>query len=513
MPRRSRAISGAYLFVVAFALLSAAAAPPQAHAHWLTKLVREAGEAGVDAGKTAGKLGLGSVDDAARVVNKLPEGSGGAALAAHATPEGHWQFVNKSGEVYTAGTPAEMGRFAKRLAPDAEKTGRPLSLYLSADTVFEQRALLKDLPADAKLFVVHGADAFPIAKSVGDAASRLHARVRPNLYLALDDADVFSESLWQLSRPLNAADIRVVSLKPGGPQTLSPAPRRNASERGTLVDDIDPWKLPAALPSLRGQTVLVTGRVDGKYLHFQPASGPEKSLLIDDLTKAAADADVNLVILRSRLPAQPGGRNWLWQTVEVEGLDDAMQRATTGDFLNVLGGTGGGLSISGTKATAGRVTLRARPLGAAPEPVSDAVGGWLEQVVSNITGEVVTTAIDLHARSESRQKELDRRIVPGIPSTIQMMFIGGLIFGLLGLAVARQWWNVIWPPEDRSEYSGFAGFAAARTVKWLAFVLLFLPLVGPFAFLWTVLCQIAWIVMAPFRLLRRLFSGSRAQTG
>ena len=72
--------------------------------------------------------------------------------------------------------------------------------------------------------------------------------------------------------------------------------------------------------TVRGQTVLVTGRVDGQLLYVKPSSGPEKSLLVRDLLKAAEDADVNLVVLHSAsTPRQPGGRNWLWQKVEVQG--------------------------------------------------------------------------------------------------------------------------------------------------------------------------------------------------
>ena len=50
-----------------------------------------------------------------------------------------------------------------------------------------------------------------------------------------------------------------------------------------LVDIIDPASLPAAMGSMRGQTVLVTGRVDGQLLYVKPSSGPEKSLLVRDL--------------------------------------------------------------------------------------------------------------------------------------------------------------------------------------------------------------------------------------
>src|SRR4029079_18048251 len=96
-------------------------------------------------------------------------------------------------------------------------------------------------------------------------------------------------------------------------------------------------------------TVLVTGRVDGRLLYVQPSSGAERSILLPDLFKAAEEADVNLVGLRAAsTPRQPGGRNWLWQKVEVKGLEQAMQHARFADFLNALGGPNNRLLVSAT---------------------------------------------------------------------------------------------------------------------------------------------------------------------
>ena len=141
-------------------------------------------------------------------------------------------------------------------------------------------------------------------------------------------------------RPLDRARVRVLALEPGGPSTLTSTPRIDAATSRAAVDIIDPASLPAAMGSIRGQTVLVTGRVDGQLLYVKPSSGPEKSLLVRDLLRAAEDADVNLVVLQSTsTPRQPGGRNWFWQKVEVKGLDDALQRAAHGRLPQRAGRT------------------------------------------------------------------------------------------------------------------------------------------------------------------------------
>lgn len=494
--------------VVAFAaMLLAVAAPPRANANWLTKIAREAGEAGTK----VGKLGLGAVDNAASHIKTLPHVEKGAALAAHATPEGHWQFVNRSGEVYTAGTPAEMGRFVSTLAPELAKSGEGrLALYLSEDTVFAQRALLKDLPKDAELHLVFGKDAFPLLRRGDD---KLFAEIKPNVIAELSDHKLFAEAAFQLARPLNKANIRVLSLEPGGPERISSAPRIDPATKSADIDRIDPAKLANGLTSIRGQTAVVSGRIDGTYLHFNPSSGGEQTIALKELASAAEAADVNLVILQSNAPRQPGGRNWLWQRVEVAGLDDALKRATFADFLDALGANLGELSVTASPQGAGRIVLRATPTGSSATPVSTTIGNWLSEITSNITGQVVTSAVEVYANDKDRQSELDLRLIPFLPSHVQVFYIMGLVFAVLGLGVTRDWWARIWPPEQRADYGNAIGYYAAKIVRLLAFLLVFMPFVGVPAFVVSIALQAWWYLTAPIRFVRWLTSRPKPQAG
>lgn len=464
------------------------AAPSEAN--WLTRLAREAGEAGGAAGMKAGRLGLGALDEAAGHVAKLPRVGQGTALAAHATPEGHWRFASREGEVFTAATPAEMARVRQALAPDAPPGG-PLSLYLSADTVFARRNLLGELP-DAELSVVVGKDAYKLRTP--RAGGDLIAEFRPNVAVALTGLALFKEAVAKLARPLDKARIRVLALEPGGPKGLAASPRRDPKSRAALVDRIDPELLPQAFANLRGQTALITGRVEGGSIVVRPSRGAERSLGIADLVSAAERADVNLVVLKASAAHQPGGRNWLWQRIAVTGLDDALTRATFADFLSALGG-GGELAVRAASGSQGRVVLTAIPEPGMTAPVTDTLGHW----IGEISGHVVSQAIEIHARDDARQRELDSRIVPGIPSDIQFLYIGALAMGVIGFAVARGWWLRIWPPERRGEYAGRLGYWAARIVRGLVFVLVFLPLVGIPAVIWTGVLWIWSLLTVPVR--------------
>src|SRR5262245_59976577 len=99
------------------ALGVAAAIPTPSEAGWLSRIVREAAEGGGGVASKIGKTGVGALDNAAAHVAGLPKLSSGTALAAHVTPEGHWKFVNREGQVFTAATPEELARVGTALAP------------------------------------------------------------------------------------------------------------------------------------------------------------------------------------------------------------------------------------------------------------------------------------------------------------------------------------------------------------------------------------------------------------
>jgi len=490
-----RGAPGLAVRLMALSLLAATAAAP-AQASWLSKVIGSVEHAAPG----AAKLGASALDNAAQHVRSLPARADGAAtLAAQATQEGHWRFVNKAGETFTAGTPDELRRVATVLLPDA-KADVKLSLFLTEDTIFLYRAALKDLPKGSELYVVAGTESYRVVRRGEGAAERMFAEVRPSLLVELADRKGFEEAVWQLSRPLNKSNVRVVSLEPGGPPHLASVPRMDPVTKKALVDAIDPASLPAALGSVRGQTVLVTGRVDGRLLYVQPSSGPERSILLPDLFKAAEEADVNLIVLRSAsTPRQPGGRNWLWQKVEVRGLEQAMQHARFADFLNALGGPNNRLLVSAT-ASGRRTALEIRPAGAlttgtATRPVSDLFSG----VVSDLTGRVVTTGLDGSLRSAERQQELDQRLIPGVRSDVQIGYFLLLLLGLVGVPISRAWWQRLWPREVATEYEGRVGYWAARVVRGSAFLLLFLPLTAPITAPLNLWRQIVDAATAPLR--------------
>ena len=482
-------------------LVVAIASLQPAYAGWFTKVLREAGEAAEHSGGRRAHLpdGFGALGDAAQHIKGVAALAKGVPLAAHVTPEGHWKFANKNGDVFTAANATEMQRVTLALAPTAAADTK-LSLYLSDDTVFEGRALLKDLPPDADLYFVDGTASYRLTRKPGSNGETLFATLRPNIAVEVADRRMFREAAFQLNRPLNKSDIRILALDPDGPRRLSSVPGFDPATKTALVDTIDPASVENALTSLRGQSAVVTGRVDGGILYAGDIELPMAKLV-----RAAEVNDVNLIVLQSSATRQPGGRNWLWQTVEVTGLNDAMQRATFADFLNALGATRGELAITATPAGSGRVTLPALPTGDVADQLTGQLSNWWSDAISHVTGEVVTKAVQVHARDERAQTEQDLRIVSWLPSSVHIVYLASLVVGLFCLPVTRGWWQRVWPREVRAEYKGAIGYWAARAARGLAFVLLFMPIAALPA-LPVMAWRIIWgYLTLPGRLFRWLF--------
>lgn len=483
--------------------------PGVAAAGWLSKLSRLADEAS-DSAKVAGSKTLKdgrSVSKAASHLATLPAAERGLALAVDATPSGHWRFQTPDGDTFTAATADEVARAIPTLLPQSSTVlggNRKVKLFVSPDTVFKSGDQLSDLPPKTELRVVAGKKSYRLHQADYSAgankASTWAAELGPNVRLEMRNADLFDEALFQLSRPLQKSSIRVLSLAPGGPRQLGSVPRIDPVTKATLIDEIDPSALHQALGRAKYQTILVTGRKKGDALSITSRSGKVAEVNVKSLADAAEANDVNLIIIDAATTRQPGGRNWLWQKVEVAGLSDALKRATFTDFLSALGGESGTLAVRPKSLSRGRISLETVTVGETVVeqimPISSTLAEW----IGGLTGQAVLKSVEIVTRDKKHQKELDLRIIPGIPSDWQIAYIVCLVIGLFfGLSTVRAWWQRVWPPELPEEYASTVGYRAAWIVRGLAFWLLFLPIVSMPAVTWSVLLQIWRVLTAPFR--------------
>jgi hypothetical protein len=484
------------------AVCGAAVGP--AHAGWFSSLVRETAE---DAGSVTGRAGrsaeLAPLKSAAAYLDKL-DNAPKDALAAHATLEGHWQFVNRDGQTFTVGTPDEMKRVLSNLAPGTAANGsETMTLYLSENSVFANKAALAELPDDAKLNVVLDNVAYSIARSGQGADPVVKADIAPHLAMELRGQAAFEETASLLARPLNKSNIRTIAFEVGAVAPLSSAPKLEPVTKVPLVDQLDPSQLSAGLRPLRGQTALVSGRVDGGNLIVAPSNGSEVGISIDRLIAASRENDVNLVILQSDSSRQAGGRNWLWQKIGLRGLDTATDKTTFGDFLDALAARRGGFLLNASADATGRVRIAAIP-DAAKADLSGEASNVIEEVVSHVTGELVTNAVSIDARNRDAQTERDLRLIPWLPASVQIIYLAGIVCGIAGWAMARTWWSALLRVVG-FRTAGEKRRAWMRMLTECVYFLIFLPVVGFPAFTAQAIHQLVMMILAPFRWIRRRF--------
>jgi hypothetical protein len=429
----------------------------------------------------AAAIGVASLQQAGGLIKSLPAAQNGPVLAAEASAEGHWTFLNAAGERFTTASLEELKKVLPTLAPDAVKPGARLVLVLTEDTVFKHRKHLQELPlareVRTELMVAVDNAVYPLLRRGPRTAERYFAAIRPSLLVELNERHLFDEAVWQLAHTLRRSSIRVLALEPGGAQALSSKPRLDQQTKHPLTDSVEPRALPTAIRALGGQTAIVTARREGDALVFRPPSGPEQSVPFAAVAAAADAADVNLVVLQTANPRQPGTRSWLWQRVSVSRLDDALGRDHLADFLNALGTPQARLLVSTAEAGNGRIQLRAEPLKDDSAPRTG-IGEALGELVSNIAGQVVVSGVEASLRNRARQGELDRRLVPWVHSWVQYGYFGLFLLGLAGHGVARRWWAGMWPIEGRETYRNVFGYWSANAVRGLIYVAVFMPLAG-----------------------------------
>jgi hypothetical protein len=490
------------LLLLALSLVLLTFAPLPAAASKLSWLLRHADDA---APRRAGKA-ISSFDEVGAHLKTLPGPRRDRAIAVDATNEGHWRLRNAAGETFTAATPEELKRGLQVLAPirPGDVTGHVL--ILTADALFKQSKELKVLSKDAELNALIDNHVYGLAQRVVDGQERYYLDAGGGVHVPITTREQVFEALWHLARPVDLTEIRVLALEPGATTILKRSPATAPAQGRLSIEAVDPERLPHMLNALVRGTVVISGRIAGPMLHYRPSSGPERTLPLDDLRKAAAANDINLVIVETASARQPGTRNWFWQRIDLARPAAASAKPTLKELVRRLTGgvdvevqTGGiqplrtGLMFSGLARGTGRGWTA---------PVGEA---W-RNVAPEVTGTLVANGLQLDLRSRVHQKELDQRIIPGISSGLQYAYIALFIFGAVGSTVSSGWWQRIWPLEQRGDYPRRAGYWAARTVRGTIFLLLFMPLVSvvsaPIAAVlsvWHMIQKLFAILTYPFR--------------
>ena len=484
-----------------------------AEANWLTSL----GEIAATTGEVAGKSGRlvedlsVGLEGATQIIGRLPVEMQKGAIAAEALDGGAWRLRNAAGETITA-TSAEGVRGAlSGVAGDSTS----VTFYVGEETAFGAREPLSALPADIKLQLAIENASYPLLRQGAGVGARLFAELNGGVLLALKDRGLFGEALWQLQRPLGKSGIRVLALDSAGPKMLSAIGKRGP-EGLPLAEPLDPAAFAAVLPSIRGQTIIVTGKVDGAALRFSSNSGVTSSVPVADLMAAAEQSDVNFLLLDSGALRQPGGTTWLWQERGIAHLDIAMAKATLGDFIAALSRGQERLIVDADWGVSGHFRLSVKPATAdapaasgalPPKSFGESTVAFAVELAAKIAEHVTPQATTVSLNSRDTQWDLDNRLFPGIPAGLQIVVAGSWVLGLIACYETRRWWAFLQrrlagmtPPFS------WPGRIGSEVLCWL----LFAPLIGWLTFdvmvvkiLWEQVMGMVRLLLWPFRRLSR----------
>jgi len=488
------------------ALLLGVLACNDAHADWLTSLGEIAAESG-KVGKLAGEVSVG-LEGAARLIAKLPAAAQKGAVAAEALDGGAWRFRNAAGDVITATGPEGVRGALTGLAPDLASSGGGLSVYLSEDAAFTGATSLEAFPNGSRLHVLVEDTPYPLLRTGRGKDARMFVELDNNVIVAMADQSLFSDTIWQLKRPLGKSGIRIASLDTGGPGFL-PAVGKRGSEGLPQAEAVDAAMFGSALSAMRGQTLIVTGKIDGEALRFTGISRRSGTVPIADLMQAAQRQDVNLLLLDAATAKQPGGTTWLWQQRGITHLDTAMAEASLGDFIAALGSDQGRMQIAADWGDSGHLRLTASPAradapAASGEVASPGVGeralNFGAELTKEIAGQIVPNSAAASLNNRETQWDLDYRLIPGIPAGVQIGFAISWVTGLLGYSQARWWWRFL--TRTRKKTPAWPWRLLYESGYWLIFT----PLIGPLALagvlLWSTVEQFLglWRLLTwPFR--------------
>ena len=481
-PRQGYRLGLTWLLV----FMSIATCTPRASAHWLTELGEIAATAGRTGGKLAGEVSVG-LESAAKIIAKLPAELQAGAIAAEALADGAWRLRNAAGETITATSPAGIRDALVGLEPGLKDArASKFTFYVNEDAAFKNVSSLDALPAEAKLRVAVDDLSYPLLRQGKGETATLFAELNNSVILGLSDRGLFDEAVWQLKRPLGKAGIRVVSLDAGGAQAL-PALARRSAEGLPLAEPIDVAALGSAFAAVRGQTVIVSGKIEAGALSFTGASGNTGTIPVADLTRAAEAQDVNLILLDAGTPKQPGGTTWLWQERGIANLNAAMANTTLGEFIGALSRGQGRIAIKTDWGEGGHFRLTAAPAGSdAPTATATAAASgqsgfsaqaaeFAAHVAEKLAGNVAPQSTTVSLNSRDTQWDLDNRLVPGIPAGLQLVYAVGWVCGLIGIVEARRWWRFL------SRIAGLPVTSQSllmRVATELVYWLVFAPLAG-----------------------------------
>ncbi len=400
--------------------------------------------------------------------------------------EGQWNITQPDGTV------THVDALLHQSAPSSSK----LALVIRASDLPGDLQQFDSLPHDWPVFI-QGKKTRLYELHRGESAALSYN----NVVLRVKNIDEVHDGLWMLQRPSMFRTLRFVKLDK---KAASPLPA-NTYDSGFAVESVAADGLIDSMKSIRNQTLVLSGRiVDGRLL----GSGKNPfAVSMQKLQQVADDNDIHLVVLDSDRPDLVLKK--VSHSMQKAVKDQAAQYDSIGDFFNRLGDpdSPNRLELHASRSGKNQIAIQWKATKAAT--TGNMVNASAE-ILKHMPVHLLLHSTFFYIQDQERSKELDARIIPNISSNIQFYVIISVVLGFTALGTSWRLWCKLWPLRTRSEYRHLLVFMLLWPLHRLLFLLLFIPALGVFSFLWLLLSIIYkifdWILIKPSRWLYRVFA-------
>ncbi|MCK4742279.1 MAG: hypothetical protein KAT25_00515 [Sulfuriflexus sp.] len=302
-----------------------------------------------------------------------------------------------------------------------------------------------------------------------------------NVRLPVKNENQLKDGIWHLQRPALAGPVRLFQLDKDVNKRL----QTKVYGSKTVVEKVAGNVLLDSMALLKRQTVVISAPIKNGLL---------EGISIKQLQKAAADNDINLVIIDSDKPAKLLKGFAKDANVGSRGVHDLYD--TTGDFLNKFRDPKNSAPLELNLSDAGNAQSVIQ-LKLAKQAVVNKGSLIVEDSLidaTHISLHLFSKAVTVYRPDVERSKELDRRIVPGLHSDIHFYLIASTILGLFVFSTSWSLWKRLWSLRRRTEYSYVVEFLFIWFIHRLLFILLFIPVFGLLNFIYAVVMLIVKII-------------------
>ena len=466
---------------------------------WLAKAGQEAGEAGTKLGR--------KIDDVLPRLSHLPDEPNVARMGLDVDTNGSVTLHSENGKKWVVrredDLPSTLEEIYKQPLLMVNGKPRQLKFYLSVDQLFDNNGT-KILSRIDGLHLLAKNKAYPLER-IESFKPYWRVNVQDDLFLNFETREALEEGLWRLKSGFNKGNIRLISFLPETKE-LPNKLATNINGSQPSLTKINPDSLDLNFNILRHQTLIITGKRAGRFLEIKGINRKKTSVDLNELQETAKKHDINLIILESNSSAQPGSKVFPWnRSVRQTELEKAFSSDTYGDFISTLSGRNK-TTIEFDQKEGNFVSFRLKP-DRSPDTVDSVM------TATEVTSHLVFSVGKIIGHTRDHDREIDRRIFPGIPSWVHISYIINIISGLLVASLSVQVWRKIWPKIERDDFNTWWEFVCYYLVRSFLFMFVFLGLLGSllliaafiitvFNFLMVVLKTILW----PFRLVGRVFS-------